>query len=292
MSEGQDALLAEARDYLQALCPASTGHDINVALNKFADTSNLEGKDFALALQTHIQRRVFADLRCKPGESKLRESVFPDKRLVQVSATEQVAGETVTHNYYGGGDVGNRGNDREMLEALRRIVAANTGANAGNANNANRGRDQTDRDEDYRDTIAYRLRGNGTILTDMQAARALQEIKRLRRDEVGARIPLEYEALSHFTQYMDEEMRDGITARDDFRRDLANARALYDVDHVARILRKSEANRPPNKRRNSKFWRLVIPQIDIRQLPALSERTAHNYGSLTHRRCTTQFEKV
>ena len=51
-----------------------------------------------------------------------------------------------------------------------------------------------------------------------------------------------------------------------------------------KISRNSGVNRPPNKRRNSEFWRLVIPQIDIRQLPALSERTAHNYGSFTHRR--------
>lgn len=65
MSEGRDALLAEARDYLKAMCPAATEQDINVALNQFVSTA--DSKVFALALQTHIQQKTLAELHCKPG---------------------------------------------------------------------------------------------------------------------------------------------------------------------------------------------------------------------------------
>ena len=197
MSEGRDALLAEARDYLKAMCPAATEQDINVALNQFVSTA--DGKEFALALQTHIQQKALADLHCKPGQPPLKESVLPDTRVQQVPMpqTGGGGGETVTYNYYGNGDVSKRNDNTALLQALRALVPP-----GGNATGNNNGVPPNN-NAPYAGTIAHEI-GGGRDLTPVQAAQALQRIAALDWEQNRYMIPEEHNALQHYVQWMED----------------------------------------------------------------------------------------
>ena len=143
MSASQADLLAEAVEYVRALCPRASQPSIDAALAGFSQTNELQGKAFALALQTYIQREVLPKLDCA-GAVGANDAKPPAATRPVPAPTEpgppvdqRIHTENVHHVYEAGRGGGDTGATEAVLRALQRLAAqpqrtGNVGRVAGN----------------------------------------------------------------------------------------------------------------------------------------------------------------